>query len=317
MPDILITESIRGSAVDALAERFEVQIEPELWRNPEELAAKIANVHALIIRNQTQVTAELLQHAKALRVIGRAGVGLDNIDMNACTKAGIVITSTPDQNAISVAELAIGMMVCLARHIPAADADTKQGNWNRQRFMGTELYRKTLGILGAGKIGFLTASRARAFGMKVLAYDPFVSRDSVLLSELNAQLVSLDELLENSNVISCHLPSTPDTLQLLNASCFRKMKQGAFFINTSRGDVVDEAALLEALRSGKLAGAALDVRQKEPPVKSELEALPNVLLVPHIAALTVEAQGRVSQAVCEDVARVLSGQAPLNAVVKF
>jgi len=317
LPEILITENIRGGAVDALAKRFDIEIDPDLWRNPETLAAKIANIHALIVRNQTQVTAELLQHAKALRVIGRAGVGLDNIDIDACTRAGVVITSTPDQNAISVAELAIGLMVCLARHIPAADADTKQGNWNRQQFSGTELYRKTLGILGAGKIGFLTASRARAFGMKVLAYDPFVSRDSVLLSELDAQLVSLDELLERSDVISCHLPSTPDTLRLLNADCFGKMKRGALFINTSRGDVVDELALLDALRSGNLAGAALDVRQKEPPVKGELETMPNVVLIPHIAALTTEAQQRVSQAICEDVTRVLSGQPPLNAVVRF
>jgi len=317
LPDILITENIRGAAVDALAKRFEVQIEPDIWSNPEALVSKLADVRALIIRNQTQITDEVLRHAKSLCVIGRAGVGLDNIDINACTKAGVLITSTPDQNAISVAELAIGMMVCLARQIPAADADTKQGNWNRQRFTGTELYRKTLGILGAGKIGFLTASRARAFGMKVLAYDPFMSRDNVLLAELDAQLVSLDDLLANSDVISCHLPSTPDTLQLLNASCFRKMRQGALFVNTSRGDVVDETALLEALRSGKLAGAALDVRQAEPPTIGELETLPNVLLTPHIAALTTEAQGRVSQAICEDVARVLSGEAPLNAVVRF
>ena len=195
MPDILISENIRGAAVDALASRFEVEILPDLWKDPADLLKRVVGVRALIVRNQTQVNAEVFSAAKKLVVVGRAGVGLDNVDVAAATKAGVQIACTPDQNAISVAELAIGLMLSLARMIPAANEDTKAGNWNRQRFLGTELYGKTLGIVGAGKIGFLTARRAQAFGMKVLAYDPFVSPDSVLLADLNARLVGLEELL--------------------------------------------------------------------------------------------------------------------------
>jgi D-3-phosphoglycerate dehydrogenase len=299
-----------------MAKRFDVVTMPELWRDPAALARQIASVRALIIRNQTQITSELLDHAKELIVLGRAGVGLDNVDLNACAQAGVIVTSTPEQSSISVAELTIGLMLSLARQISAADADTKRGNWNRQRFFGTEVYGKTFGIIGAGKIGLVTARRAYAFGMKILAHDPYVSRDNVFLAELNAELVSLDELLQRSDVVSSHLPATPATYHILNADAFAKMKPSALFINTSRGEVVDEAALFEALRSERIAGAALDVRETEPPAGSELEKLPNVLLVPHIAALTHEAQARVTRAICEDVTRVLDGKAPLNAVLE-
>jgi D-3-phosphoglycerate dehydrogenase len=314
MPDILITENIRGAAVDAMSSRFEVVTLPELWKNPAELLQRVGDFRALIIRNQTQVTAALLDAAKKLVVVGRAGVGLNNVDVEAATRAGILITSTPDQNAISVAELAIGMMLSMARMIPVADADTKQGNWNRQRFFGTEMYGKTIGILGAGKIGFLTAMRAQAFGMKVLAYDPFVSADSVLLSELSAELVPLEELLERSDVVSCHLPATKQTAGLLNAKCFARMKPTATLINTSRGEVIVEEDLIAALKSGAIAGAALDVRAKEPPKRGALEDLPNLVLTPHVAAFTHEAQDRVTNAICEDVCRVLDGKTAMNAV---
>lgn len=314
MPDILISENIRGKAVDSMATRFDVVTMPDLWRDPAALAKQVADVRALIIRNQTQITSELLAHAKELVVLGRAGVGLDNVDLNACAQAGIIVTSTPEQSSISVAELTIGLMLSLARQISAADADTKLGNWNRQRFFGTEVYGKTFGIVGAGKIGLVTARRAYAFGMKILAHDPYVSRDNVFLAELNAELVSLDELLQRSDVVSSHLPATPATYHILNADAFAKMKPSALFINTSRGEVVDETALFEALRSKQIAGAALDVRETEPPVTGELEQLPNLLLMPHIAALTHEAQARVTRAICEDVTRVLDGKAPLNAV---
>jgi len=209
MIDILISENIQGAAVDALGERFRIAFEPDLWKNPALLGEKLKSCRALIVRNQTPVTASLIDAAQELLVIGRAGVGLDNVDYKHAETAGIVVSFTPDQNAISVAEITIGMMLALARFIPAADADTKKGNWNRQRFVGTELYGKTLGIVGAGKIGYLTARRAMAFGMKVLAYDPFLSRDNILLSEIQAELVDLDELLVRADVVSCHLPSTP------------------------------------------------------------------------------------------------------------
>ncbi len=314
MPEILISEKIQGAAVDALSARFSVECLPDLWKSPAQLADAIRNCRALIVRNQTQVTAALLAAAPHLLVVGRSGVGLDNVDLHAAAQAGIVVTSTPDQNAISVAELAIGFMISLARFIPAASRDTAEGNWNRGKFMGAELYGKTLGIVGAGKTGFLTASRARALGMKVLAYDPFLSPDNVLLAELHAGLVGLDDLLSRSDVVSCHLPATPQTANIFNAARFRAMKPHSYFINTSRGSVVSEPDLVDALKSGHLAGAALDVRSVEPPHNSELESLPNVILTPHIAAFTREAQNRVTRAVCEDVARVLDGQPALNAV---
>jgi D-3-phosphoglycerate dehydrogenase / 2-oxoglutarate reductase len=314
MIDILISENIQGAAVDALRSRFKVIFQPDLWKDPVLLAEKVKNCRALIVRNQTPVTASLIDAAAELVVIGRAGVGLDNVDYKHAEQAGIVVSYTPDQNAISVAEIAIGMMLCLARFIPTADADTRKGSWNRQRYVGTELYGKTLGIVGAGKIGYLTARRATAFGMKVLAYDPFLSQDNILLSEVQAELVELDELLARADVVSCHLPATSQTLGLLNRDCFFKMKPGALFINTSRGKVVVESGLVEALKAGIVGGAALDVREKEPPQVGELEALPNVILLPHIAAFTREAQDRVTSAICEDVARVLDGRPAVNAV---
>ena len=316
MADILISENIRGNAVDSLAKRFHVITMPDLWRDPAALAREVAGVKALIIRNQTQITDDLLRGAKELIVLGRAGVGLDNVDLKACEKAGIIVTSTPEQSTISVAELAIGLMISLARQIPVADADTKQGNWNRQHFLGTELHGKSFGIIGAGRIGLATARRAHAFGMKILAHDPFVSSDNVFLAELNAEVISFEDLLARADVISCHLPATPQTLRIINADAFARMKPTAFFINTSRGEVIDEIALVDALKSSKIAGAALDVRETEPPVMGEFERLRNVLLMPHIAAFTREAQARVTQAICEDVARVLEGQPPLNAVLK-
>jgi D-3-phosphoglycerate dehydrogenase len=314
MPDIVISEYMRAAALETLRSRFDVLLDAELWKKPDELTEKVKSCRALIVRNQTPVTAALMKSAPELLVIGRAGVGLDNVDVKYAEQAGIVVSFTPDQNAISVAELAMGMMLSLARPIPAADQDTKNGNWHRQKFMGTELYGKTLGIVGAGKIGYLTARRAMAFGMRILAYDPFLSQDNILLSDLQAELVDLDELLARADVVSCHLPATPQTEGLLNGERFKKMKRGVLFINTSRGKVVSEPDLVEALKSGIVGGAALDVRGEEPPVAGELETLPNVILTPHIAAFTKEAQERVSRAVCEDIARVLDGKPAMSAV---
>jgi D-3-phosphoglycerate dehydrogenase len=314
MSDVLITESLRGKAVDALASRFKVALLPDLWKDPVELLRVIGDYRAIIIRNQTRIDEAILKAAKKLVVIGRAGVGLNNVDVAAATRAKILVTSTPDQNAISVAELAMGLILSLARKIPAADADTRLGNWNRMKFLGVELYGKTLGLVGAGRTGYLTGRRAQAFGMNVIAYDPYLSKDNILLSELNAELTSLDDLLRRSDVVSCHLPAAPETEDLFNAARFALMKQGAFFINTSRGEIVVEEALIAALERGALAGAALDVRASEPPARGKLESLPNVILLPHVAAFTNEAQDRVTRAICEDVARVLEGKPAINAV---
>ena len=314
MRDVLVSENIAGEEMEALKRAFDVAFEQELWKSQEKLLERIGEFRAIIVRNQTKVDRELIGAAKKLEVIGRAGVGLDNIDVKAASDAGIVVAFTPEQNAISVAELAIGLMLSLARHIPAADASAKAGKWERQLFTGTELFGKTLGLIGLGRIGFLVAMRARAFGMRVIAHDTFISPDSVLVAESGATLVSMDELLGRSDVISVHVPSTPATQKLIDAPKFAKMKSNALFINTSRGEVVDEVALVAALREKRIVGAALDVRAKEPPVSGELETMPNVVLVPHIAAFTREGQSRVVSSICRDVAGVLRGEPAKNFV---
>lgn len=318
MTDILISENITGASVDALSANFKVSFQPELWRDRSALLQAVAAARTLVVRNNTRVDAELLNAGKHLIAIGRAGVGLDNIDVQAAAELGIVVTFTPDQNSISAAELTMSFLLALARGIPAASADTCAGHWNRNRFMGgVELYGKILGILGAGKIGFLTASRARAFGMNILAYDPFLSEDHVFLRELCARQVSLDELLAESDFLSCHVPASPATDGMLNGARLRKMKKTAFLINTSRGSLIVEEDLVEALKSGAIAGAALDVRRTEPPQPGELETLPNVILTPHIGAFTMEAQERVTRAICADLTRLLTGQPALNAATAF
>lgn len=312
MRDILVSEDIAGPALDDLRTRYEVVVEPALWRDEAALAERIAGCRALLVRNQTQVTPELLRHADRLEVVGRAGAGLDNIDGNATAEAGLVVCYAPDQNALSVAELGMGMLLALSRELVPAVQSTRSGAWDRRAFTGTELFGSTLGIIGFGRIGFLIAMRARAFGMRILAHDPFIGPDAVTVVESGATLVTLEELLAESDVVSCHLPSTPKTRGFLGADRFRLMKPTALFLNLSRGEVVDEPALVEALREGRIRGAALDVRATEPPEPSALEKMENVLLTPHIAAFTEQAQDRVLSAVCRDLAAVLEGRPPLH-----
>ena len=314
MTEVLITENIVGSPMTALADSLDVAFEPALWRDPGKLAKRIPEAKALIVRNQTQVTAELIRLGGNLQIIARAGAGLDNIDVEAATAAGVVVSYTPMQNSISVAELAVGLMLALARKIPAADRHVKDGGWDRKAFTGTELYDKTLGVLGFGRIGYLTARRAAAFGMNLLACDPLVAPDALTVTELRPQMVDIEELLARADFLTCHLPSTETTRGLLDYACFRRMKPTAFFINVARGDVVEESGLIRALEEGKIAGAALDVRQHEPPQSSALDAMENVVLVPHIAAFTDEAQHRVVAAVCRDVEAVLRGGQAQNFV---
>ncbi len=312
MRDVLVTEDIIGSEMEVLKNRFEVIFEPDLWKSPAGLREMIRDFRAVIVRNQTKVTAEVIGAAPVLKIIGRAGAGLDNIDLVAATNAGVVVSYAPEQNSISVAELAVGMMLCLARKIPSADRDTRNGAWNRHRFSGIELYGKTLGIVGLGRIGYRTAVRARAFGMDIIAHDECASPDALVVSELRASLVSLDDLLEQADFVSCHLPLNARTVGLFNDERFSRMKAGAFFINTSRGKVVDERALVNALKERKIAGAALDVRRQEPPAKGPFDDMDNVVLTPHVGALTAEGQERVVSSVCRDVAGVLSGREARN-----
>jgi D-3-phosphoglycerate dehydrogenase len=313
MPRILVSENITGKEMDALRERFDVAWEPDLWKSPQKLREAARDADAILVRNQTAVDAELIAAAgPRLAVIGRAGVGLENVACAVASAAGVVVVYAPEQNTISVAELAVGMMLGLARMIPAADQSAKSGAWDRKRFMGgIELYGKTLGVVGMGRIGFLTAMRARAFGMEVIAFDPVVSPDSPLVTEARARLTSLDELLATADFVSCHVPETPATINLFDYGKFCRMKSGAFFVNTSRGKVVDEAGLAKALEEKRIAGAALDVRAKEPP-DGPLSTADNVILAPHIGAFTVEGQERVVTSVCRDVAAVLLGQPARN-----
>jgi D-3-phosphoglycerate dehydrogenase len=291
-----------------------VALEPDLWKSPEKIKALLPNCRALIVRNQTKVNADLLSAATKLQIIGRAGAGLDNIEVPAATAKGIVVVSTPDQNSISVAELTLGMMLALARKIPAANQSTHGGGWERQKFVGTELYGKNFGVVGLGRIGLLTALRARALGMNILAHDTFISPDAVAVAETHAKLMDLNSLLAESDFVSCHTPLTPETRHFFNYERFSRMKPSAFFFNLARGEVVDEQGLIRALQEKKLAGAGLDVREQEPPAASALAGMENVILTPHIAAFTREAQERVIAAVCQDVLAVLAGGAAKNFV---
>jgi D-3-phosphoglycerate dehydrogenase len=308
MRDVLVTENITGGSMDELRRSFDVEFAPDLWKSPEKLREQVKDFRAIIVRNQTKVDPALLSAGRNLRVVGRAGVGLDNVDVDAASERGIVVCFTPEQNALSVAELTIGLMLSLARRIPQADSSTRAGKWERQKFTGGELFGKTLGLVGLGRIGLLAAQRALAFGMNIAAFDPMLRADSIPVIQCRATLMSLEELLRTSDYLSIHVPETPQTRNMLNYDRLSAMKPSAFVINTSRGGVFDEAGLVRALQEKKIAGAALDVRAKEPPVPGELEKLDNVVLLPHIAAFTDEGQDRVVTCVCADVASVLSGK---------
>lgn len=312
---ILIPEDVSGPGVEQLQEKYLVQTDPALWKRVSQLQEAIQDADALIVRNQTKVTADLLSQAKTLQVIGRAGAGYDNIDIPAASQAGVVVSYSPEENAVSVAEHVFALLLALARKIPGADRSVKSGGWERKKYHGVELMGKTLGILGLGRIGFRVALRAKAFGMGLLAHDAYISPTSLHVTETGTTLVSLDRLLRESDFLTIHLPLNEGTRGLLNLETFRKMKPTAFLINTSRGEVLVEEDLTRALQEGKLAGAALDVREKEPPpVETPLQALDNVIFTPHTAGLTYEAQDKVIGAVVEDVDRVLSGKPALRFV---
>ena len=311
---ILISEDVTGAGIDRLKGKYQVHYDPDLWTKVPELEGIIPNCDALIVRNQTKVNAALLAQGAALRVIGRAGAGYDNIDVPAASQEGVVVVFSPEENAVSVAEHVFALLLSLARKIPGADKSTRGGGWERKKYHGFELLGKTLGILGLGKIGFRVALRAKAFGMRILAYDAYLSSASLHVTESGAILTSFRQVLAEADFLTIHLPLTPETRGILNGEALRKMKKTAFLINTSRGEVLAEADLVQVLKQGGIAGAALDVREKEPPGESPLHGLDNVILTPHTAGLTYEAQEKVVDAVAEDVDRVLSGQPALRYV---
>jgi len=312
---ILIAEDITGPGIDRLQQKYQVESDWDLWKKIPQLKDALRDADALLVRNQTKVNADLLAQAQRLKVVGRAGAGYDNIDVEAASQVGAVICYSPEENAVSVAEHVFGLLLALARKIPGADRSVKSGGWERKKYHGFEVLGKTLGILGLGKIGFRVALRAKAFGMRVLAHDAYLSSTSLHVTESGATLVSLDQLLTEADFLSVHLPLTNETRGFLNRRSFQKMKPNAFIINTSRGEVLVEEDLAQALQKGEIAGAALDVREKEPPsATSPLHCFDNVILTPHTAGLTYEAQEKVVAAVAEDVERVLSGQPALRFV---
>jgi D-3-phosphoglycerate dehydrogenase / 2-oxoglutarate reductase len=285
--NIVVADDLPVSAVDLLrAEGWNV--DARAGRTPEQLAADLATADAIVVRSATKVTAPLIEAAPKLRVIARAGTGVDNVDVTAASARGIVVMNAPGANSISVAELAMTQILALARHLPAADAAMKQGKWEKKKFLGEEIRDKTLGLAGLGRIGQEVARRAAAFGMKLIAHDPFISE--AVAATLGVELVSLDDLFARADYISLHMPSTPQTKGLVNADRLARARKGIRIINTARGDLIDEGALADAIEAGQVAGAALDVFQKEPTVDHRLQMLPQVVASPHIAASTREGQ---------------------------
>jgi D-3-phosphoglycerate dehydrogenase / 2-oxoglutarate reductase len=276
------------------------------------LNAEIADADALIVRSATKVTAELLQNAPRLKVVGRAGVGVDNIDLDAATTRGVLVMSTPGGNAVSVAEHTFALLLALARQVPKLDKAMHEGRWEKSSAAGTEVRGKTLGLIGLGRIGSEVALRAGAFDMRVLGYDPYISEAAA--KQVQVELVPLEKLLAESDFVSLHTGLSPATQNLINASTLAKMKKGARLLNTARGELVDEAALAEALKSGKLAGAALDVFAEEPPKNSPLLEFPNVIATPHVAGSTKEAQEEVGTQIAVQVKDYLAEGLIRNAV---
>jgi len=304
---VLIREPIADAGIELLRERFEVDVEPN-----GDLAEKIGAYDAIVIRSATKLTADVLERADRLKVIGRAGVGVDNVDVETATRRGIVVANAPESTVVSAAEHTIGLLVALSRNIPQAHAALKEGRWERGRYGGIELEGKTLGVLGFGRIGQQVARRALGLGMRVVAYDPFVAKDR--FRELGAERVeSPDDVYAAADFLTLHLPLTDETRGSLGKEAIGQMRDGVRVINAARGELIDEAALLEALRSGKVAAAALDVFSAEP-YEGPLLELDNVVVTPHLAASTEEAQDRAGLIVAEQVAAALEGALVTNAV---
>jgi D-3-phosphoglycerate dehydrogenase len=299
---ILVTDPIHEDGIKMLREVGDVEVRTEL--TPQQLLEEIRGYDVLVVRGATKVTKDIIEAGKRLKIIARAGVGLDNIDVRAASARGIELINAPEAPTVAVAELVIGLMLAWARQLPRADASMKQGMWEKTRLMGSELRGKTLGIIGTGRIGREVGYRAKAFLMNLLAFD--ILRSAEFAERTGARYVDLDELLRESDFVSIHVPLSPRTRHMIGRRELELMKPTAVLINTSRGEVVDEVALAEALMKGKIAGACLDVYEREPPKDSPLLKLPNVVLTPHIGASTVEAQREAAMLIAEKIKVALS-----------
>ena len=312
-PRVLVSDKLSQTALDIFsAKGVDVDFLPDLGKDKAALLQKIGDYDGLAIRSTTKVTAKLIKAASRLKIVGRAGIGIDNVDLAEATRRGIIVMNTPYGNSETTAEHAIALMFALARQIPEASASTKNGRWEKSRFMGTELIGKTIGVIGCGNIGSAVCRRANGLGMQVIGYDPYLSSDRA--RHLGVEKVELNELFNRSDFITLHVPLTDKTRNLINASALKRMKQGARIINCARGNIIDESALLEAIKSGHIAGAALDVFAVEPPENNPLLKLPQIIATPHLGASTMEAQEKVAQQIASQMSDYLLNGAVTNAI---
>lgn len=310
---VLVADDLSPESIEILRREKNLSVDVRIGLKPPELKAEIFQYHALAVRSATKVTAEIIEAGKNLKVIGRAGVGVDNVDLEAANRRGVVVMNTPGGNTITVAEHAMAMMLALARHIPQATASMKAGQWEKKRFQGRELFNKTLGVIGVGNIGSVVVERCIGMKMKVIAYDPFISPEAA--RRMGCELVPLEQVLKRGDFVSIHVPLTAETQGLINKKTLGRMKKGSFLINCARGGVVDEEALAEALSTGRLGGAALDVFSEEPlSPESPLLKLENFICTPHLGASTAEAQRNVAIALAEQLVDFLCHGNIRNAV---
>ena len=309
---ILVCDGLHEAGLDLLLATEGIEVDtPDQW-SMEQIASQLSNYEAMVVRSRTKVTAEMLDHAPRLKAIGRAGTGVDNIDIPSASIRGILVMNTPGANAMAAAEHTMALMLALARHVPQADQSIREGRWEKKRFMGTELYEHTLGILGLGRIGSLVAERAICMGMEVIAHDPYMTPEAT--AGLGVAWVELEELFGRSDFITLHTPRTKETEHIINRSTIAKMRPGARIINCARGGLIDEEALYEAIKSGHVAGAGLDVFSSEPPVNNPLVSLENVIVTPHLGASSIQAQASVARTIASQLISYLKDGMIRNAV---
>ena len=309
---VLVSDNLGQIGIEMFQKENNIDVDVKTGLTPDELKDIISEYDALVIRSATKVTEELLEAATNLKVVGRAGIGLDNVDIPAATKRGVVVMNTPGGNVVTTAEHAIAMILSLTRNIPAGTSSLKKGLWNKKKLQGREIYNKTLGLIGFGKIGSIVADRAHGLKMKVIVYDPFVTPE--LIEKAGLEPVSLEELYSRSDYITVHVPKMKETTNLLNEDAFNKMNDGVMVVNCARGGIVDETALYNAMKSGKVAGAALDVFETEPPGESPLFEFDRFICTPHLGASTREAQTNVAVAVADQIIEYLNNGTIINAV---
>lgn len=309
---VLVSDPLNKEGMVILEEAEGIEVVEKTGLSEDELIEEIKDYQGLIVRSGTTVTGPIIEAASNLKVIGRAGSGVDNVDVKAATSRRIVVMNVPGGNTIAVVELTMGLLICLARNITAADASLKSGKWERKKFQGSELYGKTLGVIGLGWIGSGVSQQAKALGMKVIAYDPYREEDEA--ESVGAELASLDKIYEDSDYITIHTPKSKETTHLIGREEIERMKDGVRIINCARGGIIDEDALIEGLKSGKVAGCALDTYETEPPLDSPLLTMPNCITLPHIGAQAKEAQVRVAVEMAKQVVDFLKEGKIKNAV---